>query len=86
MIDGTAEGDVLCGNFVSDLLIAEMPRVPIDKQGLRAAAEEIVRFESAQGIAIAFATGDPRLAPFLKAAIARRKAARDERLQGQIRL
>ena len=79
MIDGTAPGDVLCERFVTNTPVAQMRRIPIDRQGLRAAAEEIVRLESPHGVAIAFREGDPRLRPHLTAAIAQRKADRDDR-------
>ncbi len=79
MIDGTAPGDVLCERFITDTPVRLMRRIPIDRQALRAAAEEIVRFESPHGVAIAFREGDPRLREHLTAAIAQRKADRDDR-------
>jgi len=80
MIGGTADGDVLCEGFATALRVADMRRIPIDDHGLRSAAHVIVYFESATGIGAAFKTGDPRLKPYLKAAIARRKADRSEGL------
>jgi hypothetical protein len=85
MIDGTAPGDVLCERFVTAQPVAEMRSIPIDRQGLRAAAEDIVRFESPHGVAIAFREGDPRLRPHLTAAIAQRKADRDGKRETEAR-
>ncbi len=65
--------DVNCDGFVSGLRVADMPRIPIDRQGLRAAAETIARFETATVARDALAHGDPRLAPFLREAMARQK-------------
>ena len=79
MIDGTAPGDVLCERFITDTPVRLMRRIPIDRQGLRAAAEEIVRFEPPYTVAQAFRDGDPRLKKHLAAAIAQRKADRDDR-------
>jgi hypothetical protein len=54
------------------IALADLPRMRIDRPGFAAAAETIVRYE-APNVPQVLRNGDPRLKPFLVAAMARRK-------------